>query len=378
MRNLYIIILLIMSSKLNAQDYIQTTSIRVNDYFQFEIQGMNVVYDYDDGKVSIQLYQAERDEDDTEHGVRSVIRINNFYLPYTLGIQNTFKIVDLVNGGLPEIILTSDDDCQAYCGTKTFIINLFLESAFKITDFGLDNEIISNKGEITYSESYEDPPVEKVFKYNYVKKPNEFFVREFSYFMPTEDDCAYLIRSILYDEIKGYSKGVIKWKVEVWCPACFTGDMLISLNESEKKPISSLKVGDQVLTYDFEKGINKIARIEGFIKVPHNVYVEYHFDHDSIIATLDHPFYLSTKGWSSLDPKGSVSRYNNYKVVNKIAVGDTFKLSNGKEVSLKSFTVFEEKIPSYTITKLSEGNSFYINDILVGVEDFEQHRQKIK
>jgi hypothetical protein len=65
-------------------------------------------------------------------------------------------------------------------------------------------------------------------------------------------------------------------------------------------------------------------------------------------------------------------------VVNKITVGDMFKLSNGKEVSLKSFTVFEEKIPSYTITKLSEGNTFYINDILVGVEDFEQHRQKIK
>lgn len=159
------------------------------------------------------------------------------------------------------------------------------------------------------------------------------------------------------------------------CPACFTAEMLVSVSETEKTPISWLKKGDQVLTFDFSTNKNKLVTIEGIVRVPHDQFIEYYFDHDTIVSTLDHPYYLKKKGWSSFDPNATVSKYDNYTEVEQIESGDIFIMQNGKKAKLKGFMIIDAQRQSYTITKLSDGKSFYVNDILVGTEDFDHSQE---
>ena len=270
---------------------------------------------------------------------------------------------NLVSDDSPEIIIYSLWRSGAY---DTYIINFFKDRPFVVTKIGLMAKIIEEKGVIKHSP--EGSSETSNFEYNYESGNNEFYLfrEEFWY-------CKGIIQKIIFEELIGYSIKETMETLEIYCGACFTGEVLVSVSDSEKKTISSLKVGDQVLTYDFLSRQNKISQIEGIISVPHDVYIEYHFDHDSITSTLDHPFYVSDKGWSSFDPEATSSRYNNYNAVDKIAIGDVLKLSNGKKSSLIGYTIIEERRPSYTITKLSDGDSFYVNDILVGVENFDQH-----
>ena len=374
MKKLFLISILTLTTAAYAQDFIQTSSLRVNEQYYNSIKGYKKIYEYVGENVSIQLYQEPIDwvanNESLDEGAPSIIKINDYYLPIDLGDENSFIVKDLVNGGLPEIILYSSYSCQSECSDETYIINFFEDKPFIISKLGFDIEIIENKGEVEFYDF--ETETEKTFEYNYPKDVNEFFIYEGMRWIQKEEACYTIIQSITYNISKGYSLGNIKWKMTTICAACFTGDMLVSINDTEKKPISSLKVGDQVLTYDFASRQNNISQIEEIISVPHDVYIEYHFEHDSITATLDHPFYAIGKGWSSFHPEATISRYKNYDSVGRIAIGDVFKLSSGKESRLIGYNTIQETIPSYTITKLSNGNSFYVNDILVGVENFDQ------
>lgn len=190
-----------------------------------------------------------------------------------------------------------------------------------------------------------------------------------------------MVQSYCPDHVKYYKlvEGVLTFSHEdkkpmpkEGCAACFTAEMLVSISETEKTPISWLKKGDKVLTYDFSTEKNKQVTIEEMVRVPHDQFIEYRFDHDTVISTLDHPYYLKKKGWASFDPSATLSRYSNYTEVNQIEDGDIFILQNGKKAKLKSFLIVDAHRQSYTITKLSDGKCFYVNDILVGTEDIIQ------
>lgn len=375
MKKLFFLSILILCTASYGQHFPKRTAQRVNENYYTSIESWRKIYEYEGENVSIQLYQEPIDWDainwDNQEGSPSIIKINDFYLTLNLGEENSFIVKDLVNGGLPEIILYSQSNCQSECVTETYIINIFKENAFVISEIGYDISVIEEKGVIEYYDI--DSKTDKIYQYDYPKNTDAFFIYESMRWIEDEGDCYSYIQSIKYSLEEGYTLGPINWKMKAMCVACFIGDMLVSLNESEKKPISNLKVGDQVLTCDSKSGQNKIAEIEEIIRVPHDVYIEYHFDHDSITATLDHPFYASNKGWSSFNPEATSTRYNNYNSVDKIAIGDVFLLSNGNKSSLNGYTIIKERRPSYTITKLSDGDSFYVNDILVGVENFDQH-----
>ncbi len=375
MKKLLFINLWIFSTICFGQEITNRTAVHVNDQFYNSIEDMNLKYEYHGDNLSLELYQEpidwESENWDLQEGAPSVIKINDFYFSLKLGDKNKFIVKELVMGGMPEIILYSESSCQAYCGTETYIINYYADWPFVISHIGNDKEIIEEKGVIEYYD-YESE-TDKKHQYNFSKATDELFIYEAMKWVEDEVECYRVIESMKYSPQEGYYFDKIKWKLKTYCVACFIGDMLVSVNESEKKPISSLKVGDRVLTYDFVSKKNKTTEILEIISVPHDIFIEYHFDHDSITATLDHPFYLSNKGWSSYNPEATSSRYNNYNVVGKIAVGDVFIQANGNKTRLNSYTIIEERRPSYTITKLSEGNCFYVNDILVGVESFDQH-----
>lgn len=346
-----------------SQDFIRTSSIRINSDLQYYTDFYKKIYEYNGlNNLNILVYQAPVHTGN----VSTVIKVNDQYLTINLGPELTFEIKELVGGQFPELLIYSDDFCEAYCGTITYIVNISLDKGFFLSDLGTDVSVIDPIGKVEYF-SIESETLEN-FEYQYLKGPNDIYLYH-HYGMQERENCYKFIEKLNYNEYTGFTKKQIMKKLHVVCVACFTGKMEVNLNEIQKKPISELKVGDKVLTFDFEKRQNKEVTIEEMIQVKHIHFITYIFDHDTITATPDHPFYLKNKGWASSDPKATSNRYKNYPNVGQIANNDEFTLRNGKKAILRAMNHLNETNESYTISKLSEGNSFYINDILVGTEE---------
>jgi len=353
-----------------SQDFIRTSSIRINSDLQYYTDFYKKIYEYNDlNNLNILVYQNqwEISEDEDEVSFPSLIKVNDQYLTLNLGPQTTFEIKELVGGQYPELLIYSQDHCQTYCGTNTYIVNISLDKGFVLSDLGIDLSVIDPIGKVEYFSS--DSETEENFEYQYLNGPNDLYIYDYFNGIVEGENCYNFIEKLNYNEHTGFTKKQIMKKLLVACVACFTGQMEVNLNEIQKKPISELKVGDKVLTFDFEKRQNKEVTIEEMIQVKHIHFITYIFDHDTITATPDHPFYLENKGWASLDPKATSNRYKNYPNVGQIDINDEFTLRNGKKATLRAMNHLNETNESYTISKLSEGTSFYINDILVGTEE---------
>ena len=363
-----------------SQDFIRTSSIRINSDLQYYTDFYKKIYEYNGlNNLNILVYQNQREISDDEYEVSfpSLIKVNDQYLTLNLGQEPRFEIKELVGGQFPELLIYSElDNCQAYCGTNTYIVNISLDKGFVLSDLGTDVSVIEPTGKVEYFSS--DSETEENFEYQYLNGPNDLYIYN-HYGMQEGDNCYNFIEQLNYNEHTGFTKKQIMKKLHVVCVACFTGQMEVNLNEIQKKPISELKVGDKVLTFDFEKRQNKEVTIEEMIQVKHIHFITYIFDHDTITATPDHPFYLENKGWASSDPKATSNRYKNYPNVGQIAINDEFTLRNGKKAILRAMNHLNETNKSYTISKLSEGTSFYINDVLVGTEEIMfKDNKKIK
>ena len=155
---------------------------------------------------------------------------------------------------------------------------------------------------------------------------------------------------------------------EYGCPACFVGESLVTMANGQQKQISELKVGDKILSYDTRTGVKSETIVEEIVAVYHRSLIELIFQHDTIISTKDHPYYVNHKGWSSFNAAATLAHYSNYTAVNTIQRGDGFIRSDGSITELLAFHPSESGQMTYTITKLKNGDAFYVNDILVGVE----------
>ena len=153
------------------------------------------------------------------------------------------------------------------------------------------------------------------------------------------------------------------------CPACFVGDSMVLIEGGFQKKISKLRAGDVVISYNTKTGVNTETIIEEIVAVHHSSLIELIFEHDTIISTKDHPYYTVDKGWCSFNTTATENRYSNYKSVDTILLGDDFIRSNGSTTKLLKINNIEKEQITYTITKLKEGDAFYVNDILVGVEE---------
>jgi len=134
-----------------------------------------------------------------------------------------------------------------------------------------------------------------------------------------------------------------------------------------------IKIGDFVLTYDLKTKKQYETAIVNIVEVKHKNLVELYFKHDTITSTDDHPYYVYEKGWSSFKPNSTIAKYSNYDSVNKITNGDYFILNNGERCQLTGYSYVNQEKKTYTITKLKNGNTFYVNGILVGVEEINKY-----
>ncbi len=159
--------------------------------------------------------------------------------------------------------------------------------------------------------------------------------------------------------------------IDVHCLA--KGTKVILANGSAKN-IEGISKGDRVLTYDPEKNSFTSAYVKEVASASHKGLVRYSFENGSkIVATKAHPFFLTKKGWASLDPKKS-GQYKGFQSINKIEIGDEFiiigKQNNVLAVKLNNIEMLREPQETYTISKLNRSDNFITNGFVVGVEEF--------
>jgi len=75
-----------------------------------------------------------------------------------------------------------------------------------------------------------------------------------------------------------------------------------------------------------------------------------------------------SKGWSSFNIIATVANYSNYNSAKVIVLGDDFIRCDGSTTKLLEIIPIQSPQITYTITKLKDGDAYYVNDILVGVE----------
>lgn len=150
---------------------------------------------------------------------------------------------------------------------------------------------------------------------------------------------------------------------------CFPKSSKVAMSDNTYKNIEDLRVGDKVLSYDDKTKTFFEDEIVSLGNAMHNNYIEYDFGDKKIITTDDHPF-LSTKGYVSLSPISS-KKYRGYEDIEKIKIGDIL-IFNDENRELKNIKVLDKKEMGYTITKLKEGNTFIVEDAVVGVEEFNK------
>ncbi len=149
---------------------------------------------------------------------------------------------------------------------------------------------------------------------------------------------------------------------------CFAKGTEIKLADNTIKSIEDLQVGDLVAYMDFDTKTIKSAKIEKTEKVIHHGLVTYRFESGlTITSTQDHPFKIDNKGWASLKPDKS-NQYKGFENIDKIKIGDFFIAENGTE-KLVSIDYLEGEQETWTISKLSSGDNFIANGLIVGVEE---------
>ena len=80
---------------------------------------------------------------------------------------------------------------------------------------------------------------------------------------------------------------------------CFRADQEVMLPNGEQMPISEVKVGDMVLSYDEESGKFVPGKVEDvLVKCPDKEWIRLDFDNDKeIICTSDHLFLTKNRSW---------------------------------------------------------------------------------
>lgn len=155
---------------------------------------------------------------------------------------------------------------------------------------------------------------------------------------------------------------------------CFLKGTKITMSNGTTKPIEDLRIGDEVLSYNFEKQRTESAVIIELAQAVHNRLVELDFEGTKIVCTDDHPYYSSSSGWISLNPQ-KTKIYKNMDKVNRLKIGDkiSFLTANAQLSSktLQNTEFLNTTEQTYTIVKLNKNDNFFAEGFLVGTEELK-------
>jgi len=132
----------------------------------------------------------------------------------------------------------------------------------------------------------------------------------------------------------------------------FTADTLVH-TENGLKPISEIKVGDKVLSYDERTETTRYQPVMAVIQGEqrYQLILITLDSGESIEATAEHPFYINGKGWNP---------------ANSLKVGQALQLHNGTTVVIKEIDTSVRLEKVYNITVANTHNYFVgVDGVLV-------------
>jgi len=140
---------------------------------------------------------------------------------------------------------------------------------------------------------------------------------------------------------------------------CFVEGTQISLPDGSSKSIEDIKVGDEVLTYNFVAKVNEAKPVEAITSKVVSKTVEYTFDDGTTIeATLDHPLYCNVHGWVSSDPDYSKDKYD--LDVKLISIGCEILKADGTVAKIVKIEIKNDEKVVYNLRQVKDNHNYYV------------------
>ena len=132
---------------------------------------------------------------------------------------------------------------------------------------------------------------------------------------------------------------------------CFPAGTKITLSDNSLKNIEDVIVGENVLTYNGETGLNETGVVGDLKKHEVSSIIKLTFDGEkTIITTNEHPFFIKDKGWVK---------------ANELQSNDVCKTDLLEDKKIVSVEILEETHTVYNLLSVSNHHNFYANNILV-------------
>jgi hypothetical protein len=132
---------------------------------------------------------------------------------------------------------------------------------------------------------------------------------------------------------------------------CFLAGTKITLSDNSLKNIEDVIVGENVLTYNEETGINEPGVVGDLKKHEVSSIIKLTFDGEkTIVTTNEHPFFVKDKGWVK---------------ANELQSNDICKTDLLEDIKILSVEILEETHTVYNLLSVSDHHNFYANNILV-------------
>ena len=145
---------------------------------------------------------------------------------------------------------------------------------------------------------------------------------------------------------------------------CFVAGTSISLPNSGHKNVEDIKIGDFVLSYNFNTSQIEEQKVKGIGSRKVEKIVKYTFNDGTILeSTLDHPIHSREKGWVSKDPKYTMDAYG--LKTTEATVGLKFIKENEIEVTLTNIEVISNPTIVYNVKVVENNHNFFANNMLV-------------
>lgn len=145
---------------------------------------------------------------------------------------------------------------------------------------------------------------------------------------------------------------------------CFVAGTKITLDDKTQKNVEDIKIGDIVLSYNFNSNTVEKQKVRGVGTKKIDTTVKYTFDDDEILeSTLDHPMYSQQIGWVSQNPQYTFTVYGlNTK---HAEVGVKILKEDGTESSIKSVEIISGNSTVFNVKVVENNHNFFANNRLV-------------
>jgi len=147
-----------------------------------------------------------------------------------------------------------------------------------------------------------------------------------------------------------------------WSLQCFAPETQVLLPNYKAKEISLLEVGDTVSAYNSKTHKFENACVLELGSTTHDKQVKVSFENGAtIVTTTNHKFYLGYNKWAAYSSHNdSIAELKlGMPIINNM--GMTYKITN--------IEVISSSLKMYTITKLSTGDAFIVEGVVVKVEE---------